>query len=139
LTSNLPQSKFILSILFILSKNPLVMASPEIASTQIPHCTSGRKPQYADSLARVRLFGRDKRKTKSWCRHARMKERIRSQNQKRALRWARRLHARTEKILSAHPSADPDNIRHTLILLEQPPLERLQRSLIRGRAALFRK
>ena len=57
-----------------------------------------------------------------------------------AQRWARRLSARVEKVLIAHPHADPDNVRHTLILLEQPPLERLQRSLIRGRApAIFRK
>jgi hypothetical protein len=43
------------------------------------------------------------------------------------------------KILAAHPGADRDNLRHTLILLELPPLKRLQRSLIRGRApATFR-
>jgi hypothetical protein len=47
---------------------------------------------------------------------------------------------RVGKVLAAHPHANPDNVRHTLILLEQPPLERLQRSLIRGRAtAIFRK
>jgi hypothetical protein len=40
-----------------------------------------------------------------------------------------------QKVLAVHPNADPDNVRHTLILLEQPPLERLQRSLIRGRTA----
>lgn len=57
-----------------------------------------------------------------------------------AQRWARRLTGRVGKVLAAHPHADPDNVRHTLILLEQPPLERLQRSLIRGRAtAIFRK
>ena len=56
------------------------------------------------------------------------------------MRWARRLSVRVEKILAAHPAADRDNVRHTLILLEQPPLERLQKSLIRGRAtAIFRK
>lgn len=55
-------------------------------------------------------------------------------------RWARRLSTRVQKVLALHPEADPDNVRHTLILLEQPPLERLQRSLIRGRAAaLLRK
>ncbi len=51
-----------------------------------------------------------------------------------AARWARRLSARVEHVLALHPEADPDNVRHTLILLELPPLERLQRSLIRGRA-----
>ena len=69
-----------------------------------------------------------------------MKPRAQSDLTARARRWARRLSARVEKVLAAHPDADPDNVRHTLILLEQPPLERLQRSLIRGRAtAVFRK
>jgi hypothetical protein len=68
-----------------------------------------------------------------------MKQRARSKNDASARRWARRLAAQVQDILAAHPSADPDNVRHTLILLEQPPLERLQRSLIRGRAtAIFR-
>jgi len=44
-----------------------------------------------------------------------------------------------EQVLAAHPDADPDNVRHTLILLEQHPLERLQRSLIRGRTASVRR
>jgi hypothetical protein len=48
-------------------------------------------------------------------------------------RWTRRLMARVQLVLAAHPDADRDNVRHTLILLEQPPLERLQKSLIRGR------
>jgi hypothetical protein len=74
----------------------------------------------------------------SFCRP--MKQRTQSDHTAKAQRWARRLSLRVEKVLAAHPHADPDNVRHTLILLEQPPLERLQRSLIRGRAAaLFRK
>ena len=69
-----------------------------------------------------------------------MKRPIQSRKVAQAQRWARRLTARVTKIMAAHPNADPDNIRHTLILLEEPPLERLQRSLIRGRAtAIFRK
>jgi hypothetical protein len=69
-----------------------------------------------------------------------MKQRAQAQNAAQAGRWARRLSMRVKQIVAAHPQADPDNIRHTLILLEQPPLERLQRSLIRGRAtAIFRK
>jgi hypothetical protein len=69
-----------------------------------------------------------------------MKSRGQSIKAANAVRWARRLTARVEKVLAAHPEADRDNVRHTLILLEQPPLERLQRSLIRGRAtAIFRK
>jgi hypothetical protein len=70
----------------------------------------------------------------------RMKQRAQSDTAAKAQRWARRLSMRVGKVLAAHPHADPDNVRHTLILLEQPPLERLQRSLIRGRAtAIFRK
>lgn len=69
-----------------------------------------------------------------------MKRRVRTNQTTRAIRWGRNLAARVRAIMTAHPEADPDNIRHTLILLEQPPLERLQRSLIRGRAAaIFRK
>jgi hypothetical protein len=69
-----------------------------------------------------------------------MKPRVQSDFTAQARRWARRLTLRVGKVLAAHPHTDPDNVRHTLILLEQPPLERLQRSLIRGRAtAIFRK
>jgi hypothetical protein len=64
----------------------------------------------------------------------RMKQRVSSTDVASAARWARRLSARVKKVLAEHPDADPDNVRHTLILLELPPLERLQRSLIRGRA-----
>lgn len=56
-----------------------------------------------------------------------------------AQRWARRLSSKVARVMAAHPEADPDNVRHTLILLEKPPLERLQRSLIRGRAAAIRR
>ena len=69
-----------------------------------------------------------------------MKRRGESRKAIQARRWAARLTARVQRVLAAHPNADPDNVRHTLILLELPPLERLQRSLIRGRAAaIFRK
>jgi hypothetical protein len=69
-----------------------------------------------------------------------MKRRDQYKNDAAAARWARQLSARVKKILAAHPDADPDTVRHTLILLELPPLERLQRSLIRGRAtAIFGK
>ena len=69
-----------------------------------------------------------------------MKSRVQPIDAAQARRWARRLSARVRKVLVAHPHANADNVRHTLILLELPPLERLQRSLIRGRAtAIFRK
>jgi len=69
-----------------------------------------------------------------------MKSRVQPIDAAQARRWARRLSAQVGKVLTAHPHANADNVRHTLILLELPPLERLQRSLIRGRAtAIFRK
>lgn len=61
--------------------------------------------------------------------------RVKANNAATARRWAVRLSRRVKEIMAEHPGADPDNIRLTLILLEQPPLERLQKSLIRGRAA----
>lgn len=39
----------------------------------------------------------------------------------------------TEAIAARHPSLDRDNVRHTLLLLEEEPLERLHRGLTRGR------
>ena len=69
-----------------------------------------------------------------------MKRKTQPYTDAQARSWAKRLSMRVQKILAAHPDADPDNIRHTLILLEQPPLERLRRSLTRGRAtAIYRK
>jgi len=59
--------------------------------------------------------------------------------ERRAIRWAQRLNAKVKAVLELHPGADPDNVRHTLILLEKPPLERLQLSLLRGRAHVNRK
>ena len=59
--------------------------------------------------------------------------------QNKAKRWAARLMECVREVLDRHPEADPDNVRHTLILLEQPPLERLRRSLIRGRSIARRK
>ena len=50
-------------------------------------------------------------------------------------RWARELAVSVQEVLKDHPGADPDNVRHTLILLELPPVERLRRSLTRGRFA----
>lgn len=55
-----------------------------------------------------------------------------------ALAWAQQLTLRVNRVLAVHPDSDPDNVRHTLILLDKSPLERLQRSLIRGRATSIR-
>ena len=69
-----------------------------------------------------------------------MSVRKKDSRERKASLWAARLMESVRAVLAVRPEADPDNVRHTLILLEQPPLERLQRSLIRGRAtAIFRK
>ena len=39
---------------------------------------------------------------------------------------------KVEAILVNHPALDPDTVRHTLILLELEPEERLRRALLRG-------
>jgi transcriptional regulator with XRE-family HTH domain len=44
----------------------------------------------------------------------------------------RRVLALTDRIVADDPSLDPDNVRLTLLLLEEEPIERLRRSLIRG-------
>lgn len=54
-----------------------------------------------------------------------------------AIEWGKALAREVKKVLEKHPEADPDNVRHTLILLQLPPEERLRRGLIRGRAAAF--
>jgi len=45
----------------------------------------------------------------------------------------RKILSLTDKISAGRPTLDRDNIRHTLILLNEKPIERLRRSLIRGR------
>ena len=52
--------------------------------------------------------------------------------------WAQRLAESVRQVLAEYPEADPDNVRHALILLQQPPLERLRRSLLRGRFSVQR-
>lgn len=48
------------------------------------------------------------------------------------------LAAETERIIKQHSDAERDNVRHTLILLEEKPIDRLRRSLRRGRSFNFR-
>ena len=60
-------------------------------------------------------------------------------HQKAAERWAAQLMDSVNRVLAKNPDADPDNVRHTLILLQLPPLERLNRSLTRGRTLAKRK
>lgn len=40
---------------------------------------------------------------------------------------------RADDIAGRYKKADQDNIRHTLLLLQEPPVERLRRALTRGR------
>jgi transcriptional regulator with XRE-family HTH domain len=41
---------------------------------------------------------------------------------------------RAQRVLVRNPAASFENVWHTLMLLEEPPLDRLRRSLLRGRA-----
>ncbi|OHD68905.1 MAG: hypothetical protein A2W19_11105 [Spirochaetes bacterium RBG_16_49_21] len=45
----------------------------------------------------------------------------------------------TEEIMDECPGLDRDNVRHTLILLNETPIERLRRGLTRGRRGYFYK
>lgn len=69
----------------------------------------------------------------------RMSVKKKDSRERKASRWAASLMKSVRAVLAAYPEADPDNVRHTLILLELPPLERLRRSLTRGRALAQRK
>ncbi|HUT07719.1 MAG TPA: hypothetical protein VMY15_02640 [Candidatus Latescibacteria bacterium] len=51
----------------------------------------------------------------------------------RQSRRAIRILEATERIVARDPSMDRDNVRHTLLLLQEKPIERLRRSLLRAR------
>lgn len=51
---------------------------------------------------------------------------------------SRELVARVEQIVRRHPEADPDNIRHTLLLLREEPADRLKRAILRAQKFDFR-
>jgi hypothetical protein len=57
----------------------------------------------------------------------------------KAMQWGRDLAEKVKRVLEKYPEADPDNVRHALILLQMPPEERLARSLLRGGARTKRK
>ncbi len=46
--------------------------------------------------------------------------------------------AASDRIARQHKDVDRDNVRHTLLLLNEEPLERLRRALRRGRSFNFR-
>jgi hypothetical protein len=56
-----------------------------------------------------------------------------------ANRWGEKLARDVGAVLKEHPEADPENVRHTLILLQMSPEERLARSLLRGGARIKRQ
>jgi hypothetical protein len=47
-------------------------------------------------------------------------------------RRARELIRELERIMAEHPRASREDVWHTLLLLEQRPIERLRRGLLRG-------
>ncbi|OGD15951.1 MAG: hypothetical protein A2V76_07355 [Candidatus Aminicenantes bacterium RBG_16_63_14] len=51
----------------------------------------------------------------------------------RESRRAIRLLEAADRIVAGDPSMDRDNVRHTLLLLEEKPIDRLRRSLLRAR------
>ena len=48
-------------------------------------------------------------------------------------RMVNRLLTTVDRILEQNPGIDRDTVRHTLLLLQEKPVERLRRALIRGR------
>ena len=55
------------------------------------------------------------------------------------LEAARLLRAEVDEIVGAHKGIDRDNVRHSLILLGEEPIERLRRALRRGQRADIRR
>jgi len=51
----------------------------------------------------------------------------------------RQLLKKVDAICATHRKADRDNIRHTLILLQEQPVDRLRRALIRGQQFNLRR
>jgi len=50
-----------------------------------------------------------------------------------------RLQDKLQLILDKYPELSRENVWHTLILLEEPPINRLDRALIRGRKSIYPK
>jgi hypothetical protein len=66
-------------------------------------------------------------------------EDVRDHADAEALARARARLKRAQAVCEAEPEASFENVWHALILLEAPPLERLNRSLIRGRATTIQR
>lgn len=54
-------------------------------------------------------------------------------------RKVRQLEKKLQKILIQHPKADRENVWHTLLLLQEKPVDRLKRSLIRAKKFNFHR
>jgi transcriptional regulator with XRE-family HTH domain len=53
------------------------------------------------------------------------------------LKKTRRLQNKLEEVLKLYPETSRENAWHTLVLLEEPPIQRLERALIRGRKSVY--
>ncbi len=60
-------------------------------------------------------------------------------SESREVEKARVLQAEVDRIVRRYPDVDPDNVRHTLILLREKPVDRLRRALIRAQGSHFRR
>jgi len=56
-----------------------------------------------------------------------------------AQREAQGLMRKVAAVATRYPQADRDNVRHTLLLLRERPIERLRRALIRGQGPHIRE
>lgn len=111
-------------------------------SQRIPESTEQEgKFCHAGGNMPATLRGRDAKRAGGWfvddrCVALRHNRRVdgRRMNEADAMVWAQELARKTREVCAHFPEADPENVRHTLILLQMPPEERLARSLLRGGA-----
>jgi transcriptional regulator with XRE-family HTH domain len=62
------------------------------------------------------------------------------EEESRAEQRALAVMANVQAVMQDHPDLNPDNIRHTLLLLHEKPVDRLRRALLRAQAVhLYRK
>jgi transcriptional regulator with XRE-family HTH domain len=62
------------------------------------------------------------------------------EEENRAEQRALAVMANVQAIMHEHPALNPDNVRHTLLLLREKPVDRLRRALLRAQAVhLYRK
>lgn len=60
------------------------------------------------------------------------------EEERNSVRKAKQLLVRLDRIMKDHTKADRDTVRHTLLLLEEKPLNRLERALLRAQKFDFR-